>query len=487
MARRFQCLTLKATGFQPYNVGRYTLSMIRTLVYRFPPSTPAQRQQIRDAQMEAARVYDLCCEMHRATRAERAPWPKLMDFQAATRGGKFALHSQTTQLVFHEFLANVETACELRRGGDRRAQYPKKSAKYRPLMWPAQAVRVEENRLLFPMGRGRKSLVFDRPHDFPADFGNVKLCFDGGRYALHVPVEIPDVQVGEGGVHAAIDLGEIHLGALVTTEGDALVVSGRGIRSDKRLRHKQLGEIAKKRSKCKKGSRRHRRLNFARKKLTARTERKVRDKRHKGTRLLVDAATALDVTDLFVGDPHGVRKRDSGRKHNQRMSGWEYGKDKDYLAHKGEAAGISMSFGDERGTSSTCPKCLKRHKPRGRVFACPHCGLVCHRDVVGGVNQNRKAWGLAQITVPDSRRITYLRPGHASLRDALATPRLNTKELSVSSSRPDTGHEEAQVVGTRVAVASTKTKSAGTGQPGPAKRMSASIGQRRSNSEAHPL
>lgn len=465
--------------------------MQRTLIFRLNNCAEAQRLCIRDAQLETARVYEQCIGLHAQARATHAPWPKRQQLQEATKG-RYALHSQTIQMVCHEFLANVETACELRRGGDRRAQYPKRSAKYRPLMWPAQAVSVEGHRIVLPMGRGRKSLVFDKPADFPDEFGNVKLVFDGGRYALHVPVELPDVPLHEQGIQAACDLGEIHLGALVTTEGDAVVVSGRGIRADKRLRHKQLGQIARKRSKCKKGSRQYRRLNFALEKVTARCERQVRDKRHKATRLITNAAQALGVRDLFVGDPHGVRRRDSGRRHNQRMSGWEYGKDKDYLAQKGEAAGISVSFGDERGTSSTCPKCLKRHKPKGRVFACPHCGLVCHRDVVGGVNQNRKAWGLAQIPVPDASRITYLRPGHASLRDAAAAPRMNSAGPSVSSSRPDTGHDTEvphceSTRPCRVAAASTKTESVGTGQPVPAQRMSASIGRRRPGSEAHPL
>jgi hypothetical protein len=45
----------------------------------------------------------------------------------------------------------------------------------------------------------------------------------------------------------------IHLAAVVTDDGKALVVSGRGIRSDKRLLNKQLGQIATKRSACTKG------------------------------------------------------------------------------------------------------------------------------------------------------------------------------------------------------------------------------------------
>jgi hypothetical protein len=33
------------------------------------------------------------------------------------------------------------------------------------------------------------------------------------------------------------------------------------------------------------------------------------------------------------------------------------------------------------------PRCMRRvAEPKGRSFACPHCGLVGHRDIVGAVN-----------------------------------------------------------------------------------------------------
>lgn len=218
---------------------------IVTRIYRLNACSRAQRERIRDAQLEAARVYESCVSLHADARATHDKWPGRTQLQEQTKG-LFALHSQTVQIVCHEFLANVETTLALRKAGDRRASFPKKSAKYRPLSWPAQAVCVRGNHVLLPMGRGRKSLVFDRPADFPEVFGTVRLCFDGGRYSLHVPVEREleaSVEALGESVLAACDLGEIHLGALVTTAGDALVVSGRGIRSVKRRRHKQLGRL----------------------------------------------------------------------------------------------------------------------------------------------------------------------------------------------------------------------------------------------------
>jgi transposase len=77
----------------------------------------------------------------------------------------------------------------------------------------------------------------------------------------------------------------------------------------------------------------------------------------------------------------------SGRRHNERLRAWRPGQAKSVLADKAVAAGICVHFVDERSSSSTCPRYLRRvAKPKGRTFACPHCGLVGHRDIVGAVN-----------------------------------------------------------------------------------------------------
>src|SRR5258707_12856493 len=45
-----------------------------------------------------------------------------------------------------------------------------------------------------------------------------------------------------------------------------------------------------------------------------------------------------------------------------------------------------MELGDEHLPSKTWPACGHQYNPRGRVYRCPTCGLVAHRDVVGSVN-----------------------------------------------------------------------------------------------------
>jgi putative transposase len=378
-----------------------------------------QRLYLKAAQMEAARVWMYCVERHRQARQEHATWPSRKQLQEETRGGQYALHSQSVQRVTHQFLANVESIAELRQA-DKRHRYPHHPKKYLTVDWPAQAVSRNGHRLLLPMGRGRKSLTLHLS-GLPDQIGAVSLVWNGG-YELHILVPSPASPapaVGQAPVRATVDLGEIHLAAATTTTGQGLLVTGREIRSLKRKQARGQGQIQRKLSRCQKGSRRYRKLCYALQRLGGQVKRQVRDLRHKATRMLVAFCQQEHVQTVFVGNPHGVRQRDAGRHHNQRMARWEYGKDLDYLQHKCTQAHMTCFTGSERGTSSTCPSCGKRRKPRGRVFACRHCGFVGHRDMVGSLNMHPIAFG-SRIAYPAS--LTYRRPGPARVRRRAEQP-----------------------------------------------------------------
>jgi putative transposase len=397
------------------------MTMQTVRIYRLKQLDRGTRAHLRAGQQEAARVWMYCLERHRACRAEHTRWPSQVDLQRETKGGQFALHSQSIQLVCQQFLANVATIKHLRQRHPRH-RYPYHRKRYRTVSWPAQAVCHQGQRLILPMGRGRPSFSFHLP-DLPPEIGAVSLVWRGG-YELHVVVpSLPEVEAAlpsGSPVQGAVDLGEIHQAAVTTSTGQGLIVSGRGIRSLKRQHNKLLGRLARLQSRCQKGSKRWRRLQYTRARERGKQERRVRDLRHKGTRQVVDFCREAGVQTLYVGDPHGVRTQNKGRHHNQRMTQWEYGKDKHYLQEKCAKVGIVCFSGSERGTSSHCPRCDWRKKPTGRNWTCRRCGLVGHRDIVGSMNMHPLAFG-SRISYPVS--LTYRRPG--PVRD-----RRQDKELS---------------------------------------------------------
>jgi putative transposase len=374
-------------------------------VYRLENLSKSQFSRLKATQMEAARVWNFCMETHQAARQNHERWPGRNELQQATKG-KYALHSQSIQMVVHAFLANIDTTRQIRKEHPQmRMKYPWRAKRFYPVKWPEQAVSKEPGRVILPMGKGRKSLVL--PIDLPENSGACSIVWNSG-FELHVCVEIPQAEQSPGEVQATVDLGEIHLAAVTTNTGKAMIATGRGIRSLKRQRNKQIGQITKKQSNCKRHSRRWKKLQCAKKKLSLRAERRVRDLRHKATRQVIDFCVEQGVGTLFIGNPTGVRTRDCGRHHNQRMALWEYGKDIDYLTHKAKQAHISCFTGSERGTSSQCPCCGHKHKPKNRTWACRACGFTGHRDLVGSVNMHRVAFG-TQVEFP--RSFTYLRPG----------------------------------------------------------------------------
>src|SRR5215475_14306268 len=89
--------------------------LVMETVYIYPLATlrPSLRRRLYEAQQEAARVWTLCRDRHLAARQHHTRWPD-RDALRAAHQGPFALHSQTVQMVCHQFLANVDTARQLR-------------------------------------------------------------------------------------------------------------------------------------------------------------------------------------------------------------------------------------------------------------------------------------------------------------------------------------------------------------------------------------
>src|SRR6266581_2118908 len=277
-------------------------------IYRLKDLDRRTRARLKGAQMEAARVWMYCVGRHRAARTERTVWPDRNDLQRETRGGQYDLHSQSIQMVCHQFLTNVETIKQVRPSNPRH-RYPYHPKKYMTVQWPAQAVCRQGKRLILPMGRGRKSFSFHLP-DLPEQIGAVSLVWNGG-YEVHLVVPAaplaPPVALSSQPVQASVDLGEIHQAAVTTSTGKGLIVTGRGMRTIKRHYNMPLGQLSRLQARCHKGSKRWRRLQYTRERESGKKERRVRDLRHKGTRQVVDFCRDEGVQTLYVGDPHGVR------------------------------------------------------------------------------------------------------------------------------------------------------------------------------------
>lgn len=122
------------------------------------------------------------------------------------------------------------------------------------------------------------------------------------------------------------------------------------------------------------------------------------------------------------------------------MAQWEYGKDIDYYSYKFKMAGISVLIGSERGTSSTCPECGGRHKPKGRTWNCPN--IECsyknkHRDLTGSLMMHVLAYS-EKPQYP--AQIKYLRPVNTGSSRCADTRQRSLELANISSTSVEGNH-----------------------------------------------
>jgi len=141
------------------------------------------------------------------------------------------------------------------------------------------------------------------------DIRKAELTWRADHYELCLTIDTGMVNPPpkESGQVAGVDLGEVNIAAVITEAGDALVVSGRALRSVKRLRNKRHAALDALISHCKPGSKRHRRLKKSKAKASAKMYCQQRDILHKASRQAVEFCQANDVKSIVVGDVRDIQ------------------------------------------------------------------------------------------------------------------------------------------------------------------------------------
>jgi putative transposase len=168
-------------------------------------------------------------------------------------------------------------------------------------------------------------------------------------------------------------------------------------------------------------------LQALKSKVQASCHRRLRDLNHKITRLAVSWCVFHNIGKLVIGDVTGIAQNTNNekrlnRKNRQKVSQWEFYKQRQYLEYKCEEVGIETTLESENLTSKTCPKCGNKYKPTGRNYYCPACNLKIHRDVVGACNIRTKHL-TGVLNGNDNFKspfVTYLRIDHWSIRSSVA-------------------------------------------------------------------
>jgi putative transposase len=300
------------------------------------------------------------------------------------------LHAHSADATVQSFCASLKSWRKLRKSRPE-AKPPRRFGKYRKVQWKASAIKLKNGNLVLANGKGNEPLIVNGwKHGLPV---LVEMGWDGREYELRCVYKAEAPAQVVGGSVAGIDLGEIHLATVVDGRG-AIIVNGRALRSKRRYQNKLKGTLAAMIDVKKKGSSRRRRLVRSKRKQLQALQNQIKDIHHKQTSRLVRTLRERSVGTLVIGDVKDIREGlDYGKKTNQKLHQWTCGATRQMLEYKSERMGMACVLQEESYTSQTCPACGHRHKPKGRAFRCPSCGLVCHRDVVGATNIRRKYLG----------------------------------------------------------------------------------------------
>jgi putative transposase len=329
--------------------------------------------------------------------------------------GGYALHSQTIQALAQKLEANVDSARILRLDNPN-IRYPYRFKRYQTIVWKRSAIRwTEQGRLSLSNGKRAPALVLPiSPEYVGADICKVELTWRVDRYELCLTLDtgMENPPMKESGQLAGVDLGEVNICAVATEAGNCLVVSGRALRSVKRLRNKRHAALSSLIARCKPGSKRQRKLLKSKRRASARLYRQQRDLLHKASRQVVEFCQTNNVWSIAVGDVRDIQDGTAlGRMNNQKVSQWPHGQFVQYMSYKARQYGMRVEQVPEDYSTRTCSCCgeVTKYAPRGRIYTCPGCGAVTHRDVNGASNICSRAkygaYGCVQ-----AQTVMYLRP-----------------------------------------------------------------------------
>ena len=139
--------------------------------------SPATRLQCQAVRAEAGRVWTDLVRLHTQARAH-GQWLSAGEFELATKGGQYTLHSQSVQALCQKFAANVATATELRRlewaeTGHLQTASPHHPKGYQTVIWKDQALTVAPaGQLRLPTGSSAHPCCCRRSITLPLGVGS---------------------------------------------------------------------------------------------------------------------------------------------------------------------------------------------------------------------------------------------------------------------------------------------------------------------------
>ena len=334
-------------------------------------------------------IYSKTLSLAFKTHRQKGFWLSDGGLKAYLKFKRYPCQSHSVQAIIDDYcgarrsyFANAKT--------NPNAKPPHKSKKFHTFTWRATGISYKRGKLRLSMGKDNEPLWIKIDKKFhkkvPAE---VSLVYNKTThlYEFHATYDTtPKKTKTKHGSAVAVDMGEIH--PITSFDGiNAEIYNGREHRAKTQYREKSKATINQKISRCKRGSRRWKKLKRAKNKTLAALISQLRDMRHKITSRFVSTCRERKIETIVIGDIKNIRQSiNYGKKANQKLHQWAFSKFQHMITYKAKAVGINVEIEDEAYTSQTCPSCRHRQKKNNRNYKCSKCGWNGHRDIVGASN-----------------------------------------------------------------------------------------------------
>jgi len=360
------------------------------------PIHPEDQAYARELSRAAGRIYSKTVSTVKKIKKRKDIWLSEGSLKRYIKlyANDFPLHSQSKQAGVEEYYQNLSNYFKARKSSSD-ARPPYRSKKYNKVVYKKSAITYRDGTLYF--SNGRKGRRLEIPvENLNGEIQYAEMLYNSykQKYQMHIIIDISSpVQVEDRGKTLSIDLGQIH--PLVTFDGSNTVIyNGGKLNSFSRFKHKELAKLDRKISRCKKHSKRWRKLRRARGALLEKSRNKAKDVLQKYTSSVIGYCLQEGIATIVIGELTGIRDSiDYGKKTNQKLHQWIFRKLTEMISYKAKFVGIEVETVDESYTSQSCPRCQHRSKPTNRNYYCRKCGFEYHRDGVGAINIFKKYTG----------------------------------------------------------------------------------------------
>jgi len=344
----------------------------------------------------AARIYNKTMSLVKKIKNKKGFWlsPGGAQKYILCWAGTVNIHTHSKQAMVQQYFWALSSYFNaIKTKPDLKPPYKKK--RFMSFIWKNTAVKLlPDGKLKLSMGNNQKSIVIQTTLPADTKIRQAKLVYEDEKYYLHLAIEVKNKhKKKQSSKVMSVDLGILR--PITCFDGEDVISYHGGILNGLiRYRNKELAKFQQMLSRCKKGSKRYRKLLKAKKKMLRRIKNQMKDILHKITSNFLKICLQKGIGTIVIGDVTNIRERAEGNdKFNQKIHQWCFRKMVEMVTYKAQLLRIEVELVPEEYTSQICPVCGSKNHAVGRNYECKSCGFRYHRDGVGAINILRRYLG----------------------------------------------------------------------------------------------